>query len=194
MIAIESPTASRVAATAAMPSSSLARVDPDLERPKPLLPEPQRRFRTGRRRQQHPARRVGRDPVARPAEQGRDRQPGDLAGDVPQGDLEWPEATGVEVDRLERPDMPNDGQRIRADEQRLEGLEAGHRVTRPDAHDPGVRLDAHDRRRERPARDRIPGRRERRIEWQDESLQADRRDLHLRSIAYDHWRCRSAVR
>ena len=37
MIAIESPTASRVAATAAMPVLEPARVDPDLQRPEALV-------------------------------------------------------------------------------------------------------------------------------------------------------------
>ena len=119
MIAIESPTAARVASTAAMPSSSRLRIHPDLQRPEAFLAQTQRALRPGGGRQEHPARRVRRDPVERPAEQGRDRQAGDLAGQVPQRDLERPVAPGMEVDRLERPDVAGDRQRILADEQVL---------------------------------------------------------------------------
>ena len=160
MIAIESPTASRVAATAARPVLELARIDPDLERAEPFVAQTQRRFGAGRRGQEHPARGIGGDPVAGAAEQGRDREPGDLADDVPQGDLERPVAAGVEVDRLERPDVPGDRQGIPADEQVLVGLEAVHRVARADPDDPLVGLDPDDGRRERAPRDGVPGRRE----------------------------------
>ena len=122
-------------------------------------------------------------PSAGAAEQGRDRQAGDLAGDVPQGDLERPVAAGVEVDRLERPDVPGDGQRVLADEQVLVRLEAVHRVARADPDDPLVGLDPDDRRRERAPRDRVPGGRERRVERHDEAVEADAGDAHVRSIA-----------
>ena len=46
------------------------------------------------------------------AEQRGDGQPRDLADDVPQGDLERPVPAGVEVDRLDRPDVAGDGQRV----------------------------------------------------------------------------------
>ena len=68
----------------------------------------------------------------------------------------------MEIDRLEDADVAGDGQRILADEQVLEGLEAVHRVARADAHDALVGLDADDRRREARAGDRVPGRGERR--------------------------------
>ena len=70
----------------------------------------------------------------------------------------------MEVDRLEGPDVPGDGQRILADEQVLERLEAVHRVARADPDDPLVGLDPDDRRRERRPRDGVPGGRERRVE------------------------------
>ena len=110
-------------------------------------------------------------------------QPGDLADDVPQRDLERPVAAGVEVDRLEDADVTGDRQRIAADEQVLEGLEAVHRVARSDADDALVGLDPDDRRRERAARDRVPGGRERRVERQDETVQSDAGDTHVGSIA-----------
>ena len=96
-------------------------------------------------------------PVGGATEERRDRQPGDLADDVPQRDLERPVAAGVEVDRLEDADVVRDRQRIAADEQVLEGLEAVHRVARSDADDALVGLDPDDRRRERAARERVPG-------------------------------------
>ena len=51
-------------------------------------------------------------PVHRAAEQRRDRQPGDLPDDVPQRGLERPVPAGMEVDRLEDPDVAGDRQRI----------------------------------------------------------------------------------
>ena len=175
MIAIESPTAARVAADRGEPVVEAARIDPDLERQEPLVAEPQGGFGARRRRQQHPARSVGGDAVGGPAEQRRDRQPGDLAEEVPQGRLERPVPAGVEVDRLEDAHVAGDRQGILADEQVLEGLEAVHRVAGPDARHALVRLDPHDGRRERPARHRIPCRREGRIERQDQPLETDRR-------------------
>ena len=50
MIAIESPTAARVAATAARPSSRPSRIDPDLHRAEALLSQAQRRLRPCGRR------------------------------------------------------------------------------------------------------------------------------------------------
>ena len=117
-------------------------------------------------------------PVGRAAEERRDRDSGDLADDVPQRDLDRPVATGVEVDRLEDADVAGDRQRIAADEQVLEGLEAVHRVARSDADDALVGLDPDDRRRERAPRDRVPGGRERRVERQDETVEADGGDTH----------------
>ena len=64
---------------------------------------------------------VGGDPLARAAEEGRDRQVRHLADDVPERRLERPEAVGVEVDRLDRPDLVRDPQRVLADEVGLVG-------------------------------------------------------------------------
>ena len=134
-------------------------------------------------------------PSVAPAEQRRDRQAGDLAEQVPQGRFERPVPAGVEVDGLEDAHVAGDGQRVLADEQVLEGVEAVHRVARPDARDALVGLDPDDGGRERPARDRIPGGRERRIERQDEPLQADGGDAHEGSIAHDSQpRCALTVR
>jgi len=108
---------------------------------------------------------------------------GDLADDVPQGDLERPVAARVEVDRLERPDMPGDGQRILPDEQVLERLEAVHRVARADPDDALVGLDPHDRGGERAARLRVPRGVERRVQWDDQAIEADGGDAHGASIA-----------
>ena len=178
MMAIESPTAARVARDRREPLLEPARIDPDLQRPEALLAQAQRGLGTLRRGQQHPARGVGRDPVGRPAEQRRDRQAGDLPGDVPQGRLERPVPPGVEVDRLEHPDVAGDGQRVLPDEQVLERLEPVHRVAGPDADDALVGLDPHDRHREGRPRHRIPGRRERRIERDPQALEPDRGDAH----------------
>ena len=144
MMAIESPTAARVASTAASPSSSRAGSTRIFSARKPSARRRSARLGPGSRREQHPARRVGRDAVERATEERRDGQPGDLAREVPQRDLERPVAPGMEVDRLQRPDVARDGQRILAEEQVLERLEAIHRVARPDAHDALVGLDPHD--------------------------------------------------
>ena len=113
MISIESPTAWRVAATAARPSSEPARIDPDLERAEPLVAQAQRGLGAGGRGQEHPARGVGRD--AR-----RSAPPNSVATGSPatwpmmshRADLERPVAAGVEVDRLEDADVVGDRQRI----------------------------------------------------------------------------------
>ena len=123
------------------------------------------------------------EPSRRATEQRRDREPGDLAEDVPQRGLERPVPSGVEVDRLEDADVARDRQRVLADEQVLERLEAVHRVARADAHDALVGLDADDRGGERAARDRVPGGREGRVQGHDEPAQADGGDAHVGSIA-----------
>ena len=51
----------------------------------------------------------------------------------------------MEVDRLERPDVARDGQRVLADEQVLERLEPVHRVARADADHALVGLDPDER-------------------------------------------------
>ena len=127
------------------------------------------------------------------AEERGDGQPRDLADDVPQGHLERPVPAGVEVDRLDRPDVASDGQRVPADEQVLERVEAIHRVARADPHDALVGLDPDDRGREGPARDRVPRGREGRVQRHDQSLASDRGDTHERSIAVHRVRRREAV-
>ena len=171
-----------------------SRIDPDLERAEPLVAQAQGRFGPGGRGQQHPARGIGRDAVAGATEERGDREPGDLADDVPQRDLDRPVAAGVEVDRLEDADVVRDRQRIAADEQVLEGLEAVHRVARSDADDALVGLDPDDRRRERAARDGVPGGREGRVEGQDQTVQADAGDAHVGSIAQSSTRTRQRPR
>ena len=109
--------------------------------------------------------------------------PGDLPGDVPQRRLERPVPAGVEVDGLEDADVMRDVERVLPDEQVLERLEPVHRVTGPDADHALVGLDADDRDREARARHGIPGRREGRVERDDETEQPDRADPHGPSIA-----------
>ena len=183
MMSIESPTAARVALTAARPSSSRRGVDPDLQGPEAFLAQPERRFGPFRRWEQHPARRVCGDRVRRPAEELGDGLPGDLATDVPERRLERPVSAGVEIDRLEDADMAIDGERVLADEQMLERLEPVHRVTRADADDAFVGLDPDDRHRELGPRHGVPGRGERRVERDAEALETDGADPHHPSIA-----------
>ena len=85
MIAIESPTAARVAVTAARPSSRRRGSIRILSAREALLAQADGRLGTLRGRQQHPARGVGGDGVRGAAEERGDGQPGDLADDVPQG-------------------------------------------------------------------------------------------------------------
>ena len=166
-----------------------ARVDPDLEGAEPFVAEPERRRRPLVGRQEHPARGVGRDPVAGPAEERRHREAGDLAGDVPQGRLEGPIAAGVEVDGLERADVPGDGQRVLADEQVLEGLEPVHGVAGADPDHALVGLDPDDRDREDGPWHRVPGRREWRVERDPQPVEPDRRDTHRPGSIADPTRC-----
>lgn len=161
----------------------VARVDADLEGLEALLAEPQRGLGAGGWREQRAARGIGGDPAGRPAEQGRDGQAGDLAGDVPKRRLERPEASGVEIDRLEDADMPGDRERILVQEQVLIRLEPGHRVARPDPDHARIRLDPHDRRRERRPGDGVPGGIEWRVEGDDEPRALDAADPHDPSMA-----------
>ncbi len=160
-----------------------ARVDADLEGSEPLLAQPQGGFGPFWCGHQHPAGGVRRQRVGRAAEQRGDRQPRDLARDVPQGRLERPVPTCVEVDRLEDSDVPSDRERILTDEEVLEGFETVHRVARADADDALVGLDADDRHRERGSRHGVPRRREGRIEGHAEALETDGADPHGASIA-----------
>ena len=178
MMAIVSPTAARVAATAARPSSSSRGSSRILTARKPssrMRRTDSARADAGRRTA---ARGVGRDRLDRTAEEGGHRHACDLAGDVPEGDLEGPVAPGVEVDGLQRPHVASDGQRILPDEEVLEGLEAVHRVARPDAHHALVGLDPHERDREARPWHGIPGGREGRFERDPQALDVDGADLH----------------
>jgi hypothetical protein len=112
------------------------------------------------------------------AEQHADRLPGDLADDVPQRGLQRPVAAGVEADRLDGPHVVGDGQRVPAGEQRLEGLEAVHRVARAVPGDALVGLHRDQGGVEVTAREGVPGRVERRIQWQPHPVEPDRINLH----------------
>ncbi len=156
------------------------RIDPDLQGPEALLAQPQRGLGAGSSRQQRTTGGVRRDSIESAAEHLRDGHALDLARDVPQGDLERPVPSGMEVDRLEDPDMAVDRERVLPDEQVLECLEAVHRVARPDADDALVGLDPYQGRGERPTGNGIPGGVERRIEGLDETIEPDGGDLHAR--------------
>jgi hypothetical protein len=89
----------------------------------------------------------------------------------------------MEIDGLQDTHVPGDGERVLPDEQVLEVLESGHRVTRADPDNAFVGLDTDQRDVEGGARDRIPGRRERGVEGQAQTLQPDAGDPHAASIA-----------
>ena len=152
-------------------------VDPDLHRPEALVADPDARTPLVRRRDARPSRHT---PGARPSPRrtGPRRAAGDLADEVPERGLERPVAAGVEGDRLERPDVARDAQRVLAEEQVLVRREAVHRVARADARDALVGLDPDERRRERRPRDGVPGREERRVERSLEPRDADPGDAH----------------
>ena len=183
MIAIESPTAARVAATASRPSSRPARIHADLERAESLLAQAQRGLGPLRRRQQHPARGVGGDPVEAPPNSVATGSPATWPDDVPERRLERPEATGMEVDRLERRGR---GGRWPAGPGRGTGARTPR--TRPSCRPSrSRRCPRRSRRgrasRERGPRHRIPRRRERRVERHAQTLQPDGGDPHAPSIA-----------
>ena len=159
-----------------------ARIDPDLERREALVAEAERGLGASRRGEQHPARGVRRDPRGRATEQGRDGHARDLARDVPQCSLERPVATRMEIDGLEDLDLVGDRQRIGADEQVDERVEAVHRVARADADDPLVGLDPHDRGREARA-GRGPRRPGRVGRAGHQAVQADRGDAHVTAVS-----------
>src|SRR5262249_3001499 len=99
--------------------------------------------------------------------------------EVPQRRLERPITPGVKRDRLERAGVRRQGEWVAADEQMLELLKPGHRVTRADSGHTRISLHADDRRDERRAGIGVPGRVERRIELEAQPLDADCGDLHL---------------
>ena len=100
---------------------------------------------------------VGGDALAGAAEQGRDRDAERLPGEVPQCRLQWPVPAGMERDRLQRPRVLGEGERIAADEQMRELLKAGHRVAAGDTGQAIVGADAHKRGVEALPGGRIPG-------------------------------------
>jgi hypothetical protein len=89
----------------------------------------------------------------------------------------------MEVDRLECADVRRDGQRIAAEEQVLEGVEAVHRVAGADPDDTLVGLDPDDRRGEGSTWLGVPRRGERRVERDRQPVEPDARDAHPASIA-----------
>ena len=70
--------------------------------------------------------------------------------------------------------VPGNGERVPTHEQLNIIIKAGHRVPAADPDKPGVGLDPHDRRLERPAWLGIPGSVKRRVERQPQALDADR--------------------
>ena len=74
--------------------------------------------------------------------------------------------------------MTRQQQRVAADEQVLELLEAGHRVAGADPGQALVGFDADDRRVELAPRIGVPGGVEGRVEWQPQPLHPDRGDPH----------------
>ena len=152
--------------------------DADLHRPEARGPGRQGGFRPLPRALQLAERRVGRHAPAGPAEQHGHRQPGHLAGDVPQRGLQRPVAPGVEADRLDDGRVPGDLQRVAADEQVTERLEAVHGVTGAVPGHALVGLHPDQGGVEPGARHRVPGRAERRVQRQPHPVQPDRGDLH----------------
>ena len=99
---------------------------------------------------------VGADARSLPSHERPDRPVVDLAGEVPQRDVQRPGPPGVEVDVGEHCRVAIEVERVLADEVALEVGEAVHRVAGADADVAGVVVDLHDRRREPGARARVP--------------------------------------
>ncbi len=184
-----SPSASRTPRTAASPSSMRSRAIRILVARKPSSRAGQRRVDPLLRALELAGGHVRGQPGRLAAEQGGHRQPGHLAGDVPQRGLQRPVPPGVEVDRLQRPHVPGDPQRIVTDEQVGVRLEAGHRVARPDTGQAGVGLDPYQGGVEPLPRHRVPRGPERRVERQPEPVEPDRGDLHLATLVTAARRC-----
>ena len=177
MIAIVSPTASRVAATAAMPVVEPARVDPDLERPEAFVAEAAAPTRPAPSAgSSNAARGVGREPVRRAAEErrrpGRPR-PGRRCPRAPTSSGQYRPAWKSIVSRTRtwRAIASGSWPMNRCSN----GLEPVHRVARADPDHALVGLDADDRDRERRARDRVPGGVERRVQRDPEPVEPDAR-------------------
>ncbi len=109
-------------------------------------------------------RRVGADARRLASHQRPHRLVADLAGEIPQGDIQRPGSPGMELDVGEHRRVAIEVERVLADEVALEVGEAVHRVAGADADVTGVVVDLHDRCRELRARPRVPRRGERWIE------------------------------
>ena len=175
MISSRSPTACAHGRHHGHPEIDPLARDPDLDRAEPVSHERQRIVGPPSRVTQRPPRRVGGQPIGRAPEQRRDRNPASLPEQVPQRRLQRPVAPGMERDRLERPCMPGNGERVPAHEQLSKIIKAVHRVAAPDSDEAGVGLDPHERGLERAAWLRIPGGEERGIERRHEPLSSGSR-------------------
>src|SRR5262249_46598772 len=130
----------------------------------------------GGRIAQRPRRGVRPHPVREPAEESPARGTENLAGKVPEREIERPAPPVVEVDAREHAIVALEGERILAHEELLVALEAEHTVAGAETHEPAVRRDAHDRGVETDARLRVPARVERGLERQAMMADGDRRD------------------
>ena len=119
--------------------------DADLDRAEAFVDQSHGIVGALRGRAQLAQRRVRRDAVDRAAQQRGHRRRRARPGQVPQGRLDRPVAPGVKRDRLERPRVGGQRERVAADEQVRERLEAVHRVAAADPGDALVGVDAHER-------------------------------------------------
>ena len=157
--------------------------DPDLDRAEAFLDQTQRVVGPGVRGAQLAQRRVRGNPLQRAAQERRHANPEGPPGEVPQRRLERPAPAGVKGDRLERPGVGCELERVATDEQVPVLLEARHRVAAADPAHALVGLDPYNRRPELRARIRIPGRAERGVQWQPQALDLDCGDPHRTSPA-----------
>ncbi len=178
MISSASPTAARIAATTATPSSIRSRAIRILSAWKPSSTSPCASSARCAGVTQFAERGVDRQAIHGATEQRRHRVTARLPDQVPQRRLERPVAAGVKRDRLQRACVGGQRQRVAIDEQMLERLKAVHRVAAADPGEALVGLHAHDRGVEPGPRLRVPGGVEGGIKRQAEPLYPYGGDLH----------------
>ena len=129
-------------------------------------------------RHEFAARGVGEDPVLAAAEHLPEGLIARSPYEIPNGDLERPAASVMEVDGLEDPVDDVGARRIESDEQPLEELAVGQAVAARVAFDAVIRADDNDRCVLVRAWPGVPGNRERRIERKAIPPRLDRSDAH----------------
>src|SRR5260221_453067 len=126
---------------------------------------------------------IGADAIGEATEQLPAGLTEDLAGEVPQSEVERPAPAVVKIDVGQETVVPFEGERVLADEKVLMAAKADHQIPGSDADRTFVGAHAHDRRIELRARLGVPAGAEGRIQIQAMLGDLDPSDLHAASPA-----------